>query len=101
MTDTKFPGAAVNLASGNATITTENALLRGVHVQVTMSNHAVEIKNGVGGTTLFRVPAGALAGRWIEAGDMRFPDGIQVVPNASSTGTITLVYKAQKNFVEY
>lgn len=101
MTDTKFQAAAVDLSTDATTVSTVNSLLRGIHVQVTTSGQACPIKNGSGGSTLFSVPATAIAGNWYEAGDMRFPDGIYVDPDNSATGTITVVYKAEQNFEGY
>ena len=101
MTDTKFPGVAVNLATDATTVSTVNSLLRGIHVQAVLSGHACPIKDGSSGSTLFTIPASAVAGSWFEAGDMRFPNGIYVDPDNSATGTITVVYKAAENFEGY
>jgi hypothetical protein len=101
MTDTKFQAAAVDLSTDATTVSDVNSLLRGVHVQVSMSAHACPIKDGSSGTTLFTIPASSLGGSWFEAGDMRFPSGIYVDPDNSGTGTITVVYKAEQNFAGY
>jgi hypothetical protein len=101
MTDTKFQASAVNLATDATTVSTVNSLLRGIHVQVSLSAHACPIKDGASGTTLFTIPASAFAGSWFEAGDMRFPSGIYVDPDNSGTGTVTVVYKAEQNFEGY
>ena len=101
MTDTKFQASAVDLSTDSTTLSTVNSLLRGIHVQVSLSAHACPIKDGSAGATLFTIPASAFAGSWFEAGDMRFPNGIYVDPDNSGTGTITVVYKAKQNFEGY
>jgi len=101
MTDTKFEPGVVNMTTASAPISTENTLLRGVHVQVVLSAQELELSNGSTGATLFRVPASTPAGSWIEAGDMRFPDGIYVKSTGVTSGIITINSRQQPNWSEY
>lgn len=101
MTDTKFVPAVVNMTTASAALSTDNTLLRGVHVQTVLSAQALELSNGSGGTVLFTVPASAPAGSWFEAGDMRFPDGIYVVSTAVTSGVVTINSKKDKNWGAY
>ena len=87
---THIPGV-VDLSDDTTTVYGGPAQLVGVHIQ-SMSAHAVPIKNGVGGTTLFSIPASTPAGKWVEGGNMRFSSSLYVDPDNSATGTITVVY---------
>tara|TARA_R110002094_G_scaffold157781_2_gene144047 strand:+ start:14446 stop:14751 length:306 start_codon:yes stop_codon:yes gene_type:complete len=101
MTDTKFVPGVVDMTTASAALTTDNTLLRGVHVQTALSAQALELSDGSGGTVLFTVPASAPAGAWFEAGDMRFPNGIYVVSTAVTSGKVTINARSQVNWAAY
>lgn len=101
MTDTKFRPDVVNMTTASAALSTDNTLLRGVHVQASLSAEDLDLSDGAGGTVLFTVPASSPAGSWFEAGDMRFKSGIYVNSTAVTSGIVTINSKYEKNWSEY
>lgn len=86
-------GSVVDLADNSTQVYGSPVQLVGVHVQSTISAHAVLIKDGgTSGTTKFQVPASTAGGTWIEGGNMRFDTDLTVDPDDTGTGTITVVY---------
>lgn len=94
MTDTKFTPAVVDMTTASAALSTDNTLLRGVHVQGALSAEDLDLSNGAGGEVLFTIPASAPAGAWFEAGDMRFLNGIYVNSTAVTSGIVTINFKS-------
>lgn len=74
-------------------ITSRRSILRGIYVNVVMNAFAVDIMEVTSGSVVFIIPASVPAGSWIPLGDVTFKQGIKILPNASSTGNITVIYK--------
>jgi len=68
------------------------AILLGIFVDVVMSAHTVAIKDNT--TTKITLPASTAAGTNMNCYGAKFTTNITVSPNASSTGIITIFYKA-------
>ena len=75
----------------NTVISTGATLLMGIHVNVVMSAHAVTIDDGT--TAVMTLAASTAAGTNINCFGTLFSGTLEVNPNNSSTGTITVFYR--------
>lgn len=89
-------GTVADLSAGAVDVSTATpALLFGIYVNTVMSAHTVTLNDGVGGTALVTIPASTAAGTKINFNGIKFNTGLYLTPNASSTGSITLEWRAQ------
>lgn len=80
--------------SGNpsTTVSAGPAILFGIHVGVALSAHTVDIEDGA--TVKLTLAASTAAGTQINCHGLLCNTSLIVNPNDSSTGTITVFYKA-------
>ena len=90
MNNDSFLYKVVDLTDNSTTIVSQKARLRGVYINTDISAQAVAIEDS--GTTIFSIPASAIAGTWFEFGDTNFQTTLVVNPDDSATGSITVVY---------
>lgn len=65
-------------------------IVRGVYINTTLSAHTVIIKDGT--TAKFTIPASSVAGKVFDLLDAHFQTSLNIDPDDSSTGSITVVY---------
>ena len=86
---------AIDLTSDISTVSPTSVVVRGYHVNTTLSAHITDINDGA--TTLFKIPAGSTAGTVVEfASDegVIFATNLIIDPdNATTAGNITILYK--------
>ncbi len=87
--------SVVDLSDNSTTVYNGPAQLIGVHIQDTISAHAVPFTDN--GTTIFKIPSAAEGGKWYEGGNMRFGTALVVDPDDSGTGTVTVCFIADHN----
>lgn len=85
-----FITSVVNTATDSTTVYTGAGKIRGVYINITLSNHTVIIKDD--SSNMFTIPANSPAGSWFPLGDAEFLTSLVVDPDNSSTGNITVVY---------
>lgn len=73
------------------TVTSSPAYLLGVYVNVVLSNHAVNIKNGA--AIKLTLPAQMAAGTKIDCHDAIFTESIIIASDNAATGTIVLFWR--------
>lgn len=78
-------------ANGPTAICSGPALVRGVYVNTVLSAHTVILKDGT--TSVITLPASLAAGSFIPLGDVFFRTSLNIDPDDSSTGNVTVIYK--------
>lgn len=84
----------IDLATDISTVSTTPVILRGYHINTTLSAHAVNINDGA--TTIFIIPASSAAGTIVEfASDegVIFATNLIADPDDAGTGNITFLFK--------
>ncbi|MCH6559110.1 hypothetical protein IH799_02015, partial [candidate division KSB1 bacterium] len=84
----------IDLSVNITTVANTSVIVRGYHVNTTISAHVTDINDGA--TTIFKIPAGLTAGTVVEfASDegVIFEESLIVDPDDSATGDITILYK--------
>jgi|TARA_R110000823_G_scaffold281365_1_gene399601 hypothetical protein len=76
---------------GPTAIYASPCLLRGVYVNTALSAHTVIFKDNT--TAVITLPASLAAGTYVPLGDIRIESSLNIDPNDSSTGNLTVVYK--------
>tara|TARA_R110000803_G_scaffold5230_6_gene17349 strand:+ start:2911 stop:3204 length:294 start_codon:yes stop_codon:yes gene_type:complete len=85
---------AIDLATNISTVSPTAVIVRGYHVNTTVSAHVTNINDGA--TTIFMIPASITAGTSVEfASDegVIFENSLIIDPDDSATGNITILYK--------
>ena len=83
----------IDLSGNDSTVVVNGpALLFGIYVGVVMSAHIVEIQDNT--TNKVILPASTAAGTQVHCHGLKFDTSLVVNPHDSSTGTITVFYKA-------
>lgn len=84
----------IDLATDISTVSPTSVILRGYHINTTMSAHAVNIKDGA--DTIFIIPASSVAGTVVEfasAEGVIFATSLIIDPNDAANGNITFLFK--------
>jgi hypothetical protein len=85
---------AVNLATATpVSVTTVPSELISIRPSVVMSAHAVTVLDGASGTLVGTLTASSAVTAKFEYDGITLNNGIQLVPNASSTGTVIVAYR--------
>lgn len=84
--------AVVDTSDNTTTVNAAATYLYGIYVNTALSAHTVVIKDGT--TAVLTLPASTAAGTQINFYGRRFDTSLVVDPDDSSTGGITLFYRA-------
>lgn len=85
---------AVNLATATpVSVTTKPSELISIRPSVVMSAHAVTVLDGSSGTLVGTIPASSAVTDKFEFDGIKLGSGIELVPNALSTGTVIVAYR--------
>ena len=89
-----WTAGVVNLTDNITTVATSPVIVRGYHVNTTLSAHPCNIKDGA--NTIFIIPASTTAGTVVEfASDegVIFSTNLIIDPDDAASGNITLLFK--------
>lgn len=82
---------ALDLSDGTTTITNVPCLVKGLFVNKTLSAHDLSINDGT--SAAFVIPASEPSGSVYDYDGTRFDTKPILVPHASATGEVTILYK--------
>lgn len=85
----------LNLTTDSQVIYNGPCVLKAIHINTTISAHAVDINNG--GTGVFKIPASATQGTRFDFDETEFLTNLTIDPDNSATGIIVVVYKPYPN----
>lgn len=93
MTDTKeWDYKVVDVSTNSVTVNDAPTLLKGVYINLTLSNHIVDLMDGT--ADVARIPANATAGNYYDFEGVRLLTSFIVDPDDSAEGNITVFYRS-------
>ena len=91
MTGIQRKPTPLDVSGGTSIVHSGPCLLKGVYINIATNGYAIELQDN--SVMKFTIPANVTAGNFYDFYDSKFHTDLKVVPNASSTGNITLVFE--------